>query len=146
MLKNFTFIVVRRFEAFLVCLILSAVFILSFTAHAQENAKTVRVDRYESPLNQMDEFGRRSGYAYEYRQKIGAYSGWNYEYVEGSWPKLLQMLIDSEIDLMIDVSNIGECRRIHAARFVCIRLKDGTEKVVENTVPKVNGIGCKKLA
>ena len=54
--------------------------------------------------------------------------------------------IDGKIDLMIDVSNIGECRRIHAARFVCIRLKEGTEKVVENTVPKVNGIGCKKLA
>ena len=54
---------------------------------------------------QTDEFGRRSGYAYEYQQKIATYTGWNYEYVEGSWPDLLQMLMDGEIDLMSDVSH-----------------------------------------
>jgi hypothetical protein len=108
--------------------------------------KTVRVGWYESPLKQTDEFGRRSGYAYEYQQKIVAYIGWNYEYVEGSWSELLQMPIDSEINLMSDISHIDECAGLMPLRFVRIRLKDGTEEVVENTIPKVNGIGCRKLA
>lgn len=62
------------------------------------STKTVRVGWYESPFNMTDQFGRRSGYAYDYQQKIAAYTGWNYEYVEGSWPDLLQMLMDGEID------------------------------------------------
>ena len=103
-----TFTITRRFEALLTCFILLAVLMLPFTAHAQENAKTVRVGWYESAFNQTDEFGRRSGYAYEYQQKIAAYTGWNYEYVEGSWPELLQMLINGEIDLMSDVSKTDQ--------------------------------------
>ena len=71
---------------------------------AQGSGEAVRVGWYESPFNETDQFGRRSGYAYEYQQKIAAYTGWRYEYVKGSWPELLQMLIDGEIDLMGDVS------------------------------------------
>ena len=64
----------------------------------------IRVGWYESPFNSTDPLGRRSGYAYDYQQKIAAYSGWTYEYVEGSWSDLLQMLSDGKIDLMSDVS------------------------------------------
>ena len=102
------FTITRRFEALLMCFILLAIFIIPFTAHAKENDKTVRVGWYESPFNMTDSYGRRSGYAYEYQQKIAAYTGWNYEYIEGSWPELLQMLIDGEIDLMSDVSYTDE--------------------------------------
>ena len=98
----------RRFAILLLCIVLAASPMLPIIAHAQENGKTVRVGWYESPFNQTDAFGRRSGYAYEYQQKIAAYTGWHYEYVEGSWPELLQMLIDGEIDLMSDVSYTDE--------------------------------------
>ena len=70
----------------------------------QQAGKVVRVGWYESPYNTTDQFGRRSGYAYEYQRKVAAYTGWTFEYVEGTWPKLLQMLVDGEIDLMSDVS------------------------------------------
>ncbi len=106
------------------CVILSALFMLTFTAHAQENAKTVRVGWYESPFNQTDEFGRRSGYTYEYQQKIAAYTGWNYEYVEGSWPELIQMLMDGEIDLMSDISYTDE----RAVSMLFSELPMGTEE------------------
>ena len=92
----------------MLCFVVAMTFMLPLAAFAQETGKTVRVGWYESPFNQTDEFGRRSGYAYEYQQKIAAYTGWNYEYVEGSWPDLLQMLIDGEIDLMSDVSYTDE--------------------------------------
>ena len=102
------FLHTKRFAALLLCFILAAC-MPPVSAYAQKNApKTVRVGWYESPFNTTDQFGRRSGYAYDYQQKIAAYTGWNYEYVEGSWPVLMQMLIDGEIDLMSDVSYTEE--------------------------------------
>ena len=95
-------------------------FMLPLAAHAQEPGKTVRVGWYESPFNTMDQFGRRSGYAYDYQQKIAAYTGWNYEYVEGSWPELLQMLINGEIDLMSNVSYTDE--RAESMLFSSLRM------------------------
>ncbi len=46
--------------------------------------KVVRVGWYESPFNYTDSFGRRAGYAYEYQQKVAAYTGWTYEYVNAT--------------------------------------------------------------
>ena len=70
--------------------------------------KVVRVGWYESAYNNTDRFGHRSGYAYEYQQKIAAYTGWKYEYVEGNWVTLLEMLQKGEIDLLSDVSYTPE--------------------------------------
>ena len=98
----------KRMIAMMLCLFMVMALMLPLAAQAQETGKTVRVGWYESPFNTTDQFGRRSGYAYDYQQKIAAYTGWNYEYVEGSWPELMQMLIDGEIDLMSDVSYTDE--------------------------------------
>ncbi|MBO4377896.1 MAG: EAL domain-containing protein [Clostridia bacterium] len=114
----------RRFAAFLLCLVLAAVFMPPTSAYAQSTPKTVRVGWYESPFNLTDEHGRRTGYAYEYQQKIAAYSGWNYEYVKGSWPDLMQMLIDGKIDLMSDVSYTAE----RSALMLFSSLPMGTEE------------------
>ena len=75
---------------------------VSAEAKSSDEGKLVRVGWYESPFNRTDQFGRKSGYAYEYQRKIAAYTGWKYEYVEGSWPELLQMLMDGEIDPFIE--------------------------------------------
>ena len=74
-------------------------------AYAEEATKNVvRVGWYESSFCYYDQFGRRCGIDYEYQQKISAYTGWTYEYVEGSWPELLKKLENGEIDLLSDVS------------------------------------------
>ena len=83
---------------------MALILMIPLTAHVQGSGKTLRVGWYESPLNTIDQFGCRSGYSYDYQQTIAAYTGWNYEYVEGSWPELLKMLVTGEIDLMSDVS------------------------------------------
>ena len=92
--------------------ILSTFFILAFwgnsVLYADTNPKTVRVGWYESPFNIMDESGRRSGYGYEYQRKIAAYTGWEYEYVEGTWTDLFGMLERGEIDMLSDVSYTKE--------------------------------------
>ena len=97
-----------RLLSTLLLLALAAALALPMGAFAAGGKNVVRVGWYESPFNSTDELGRRSGYAYEYQQRIAAYTGWTYEYVEGSWPELLQMLADGRIDLLSDVSYTEE--------------------------------------
>ena len=97
-----------RLAALLLCLALIAAILPAASAGTDNNGKIVRVGWYESSFNRTDSLGRRSGYAYEYQMKLAAYTGWQYEYVEGSWPELLQKLIRGEIDLMSDVSYTPE--------------------------------------
>ena len=96
-------------------LVLAAILLLSllmpagaYARDAKDSPEVVRVGWYESPFNMTDDLGRRSGYAYDYQQKIAAYTGWTYEYVEGSWSDLLEMLMDGRIDLLSDVSYTDE--------------------------------------
>ena len=88
--------------------IYALVFLLIALDVAAKPKKVVRVGWYESAYNSTDRFGHRSGYAYEYQQKIAAYTGWKYEYVEGNWVTLLEMLQNGEIDLLSDVSYTPE--------------------------------------
>ena len=98
---------IKRIAVFLLCLALGAA-MLAVPGLAEDERETVRVGWYDSPFNQMDELGRRSGYAYEYQRKIAAYTGWKYEYVEGSWTELMDMLMEGKIDLMSDISFMQE--------------------------------------
>ncbi len=64
--------------------------------------KEVRVGYYE---NEVFQEGARpdtvkTGYAYEYYQKISEYTGWQYKYVYGEFGDLYQMLLDGDIDFL----------------------------------------------
>ena len=98
----------RRAAAWLVGLVLAAAALAPVAARAQEDRKVVRVGWYESAFHRTDAFGRRSGYGYEYQQRVATFTGWNYEYVEGSWSELYEMLVAGEIDLLSDVSYTEE--------------------------------------
>lgn len=115
---------VKRSVIILVLLFFSTVLFLPFSLRAQESGRNVRVGWYESPFNSTDEYGRRSGYAYEYQLKISAYSGWDYTYVDGSWTDLMQMLKDGDLDLLSDVSYTEE----RAKDMLFSELPMGTEE------------------
>ena len=78
---------------------------------ARNETKTIRVGWHEEPYFIKDQLGRKSGYSYEYQQKLAAYTGWEYEYVEGSWAELTQKLKTGEIDLLANVSYSEERAR-----------------------------------
>ena len=98
----------KRKTALLLFLMLLAVILIPAGDQTHASGEVVRVGWFESSFNSTDQLGRRSGYAYDYQQKIAAYSGWTYEYVEGSWSELLQMLTEGRIDLLADVSYTEE--------------------------------------
>ena len=96
---------IKAVGALLLCLVLTVTLLaLSGLCASAAERKLVRVGWFDSALNRVDASGRRSGYAYEYQQKIAAYTGWQFEYVEGTWPELLEMLENGEIDLLSEVS------------------------------------------
>ena len=94
----------RRAAVVLLCMVFVMLCLLPAVSPAETEIKTVRVGWFDTPFNSKDSFGRRTGYSYEYQRKIAAYTGWKYQYVEGTWSELVQMLQEGRIDLMSDVS------------------------------------------
>ena len=82
---------------------------ISVSATEEDDEKTVRVG-YVNALN-YEEGGEgeyKSGAGYEYLQKISYLTGWNYEYVYGSFSECCDMLANGEIDLFGNVSYTPE--------------------------------------
>ena len=76
--------VCRRLYVLLLGLFLILASFHLYMVKAEENeTKTVRVGFFSCPFNIRDENGHMSGYAYDYQQDIAAYTGWDYEYMEG---------------------------------------------------------------
>ncbi len=100
---------IRNMLILVLCLIIGFGCIQPAAVNAADSGeKKVRVGWYESPFNITSANGIRSGYAYEYQMKIAGYTNWEYEYVDGSFPELLEKLKAGEIDLLSDVSYTEE--------------------------------------
>ena len=74
----------------------------ALTSYAEGQSTTVRVGYYENEVFQegAQEGSVKTGYAYEYYQKLSEYTGWRYEYVYGEFGDLYQMLLDGKIDFL----------------------------------------------
>lgn len=84
----------------------------SFIPSVQRQQKVVRVG-YVS-VKGYEEGGPgeyKTGFGYEYFQKISYYTGWKYEYVHGSFSQLIGMLEKGEIDLLGNVSRTPARRK-----------------------------------
>lgn len=79
------------------------IFVLRCNVCAEEiNDKVVKVGYYENESFQegASEGAVKSGYSYEYLQKIATYTGWKYEYIYGSWSEMYDAFVKGEIDLL----------------------------------------------
>ncbi len=93
-----------------VCLCLSVFLLLvclPLQALATES-KVVRVGWYDGGYNITGPSGERSGYGYDFQQTVAAYTGWRYEYVNGSSVELLEKLQRGEIDMLNCISYTPE--------------------------------------
>ena len=99
---------IKRILSFALCLLAAVTLALPVAAHAEESEKVVRVGWHEEPYFITDQYGRWSGYTYDYQQKLISFTGWKYEYVEGTWSELMQMLKNGEIDMMGNISYTEE--------------------------------------
>lgn len=88
------------------------IFFSCFCVFEQAEAvqRTVKVG-YMKSLNFMEgdsDSEIKSGYAYEYMQKLSYYTGWKYVYVYGQWKELMEKLQTGEIDILAGVSITDE--------------------------------------
>ena len=89
--------------AILLCFIMQTVFMCPLSVASVDNeSKPVRVGYYENEVFQegAQPGSVKTGYAYEYYQKLSEYTGWRYEYVYGEFSDLYQMLLDGKIDFL----------------------------------------------
>ena len=64
----------KKVIKFIFILVLFPILFLSVNSFAKEE-KIIRVGWFESVFNRTDEDGRKSGYCYDYQQKISVYTG-----------------------------------------------------------------------
>ena len=99
----------QKYGCFLLCLfILCTLIPVPVSASEKTEPETVRVGWYEDSYNITGKNGERSGYGYEYQQSVASYTGWSYEYVNAGWSELLEMMENSQIDMMSGVSYTDE--------------------------------------
>lgn len=82
------------------------VFVFSNVSVSAKEQETVKVGYYFSHNFQegTDDTSPKSGYGYEYLQKLASYTGWKYEYIYGEWNDLFEKLKNGDIDLMAGVA------------------------------------------
>nr|WP_295264071.1 transporter substrate-binding domain-containing protein [uncultured Blautia sp.] len=87
------------------CLCMGILAFFSVNVSAQDT-EPVKVGYYFSHNFQegADDTSPKSGYSYEYLQKLASYTGWKYEYIYGEWDELFEKLKNGEIDLMAGVA------------------------------------------
>ncbi|MDD2971397.1 MAG: transporter substrate-binding domain-containing protein [Lachnospiraceae bacterium] len=83
--------------------------IIPVYAELPKSGKTIRVGcvDIDNFLVQKED-GTVSGYGAEYLEEIAKYTGWNYEYISGTWNECMDRLKNGEIDLLLPAEYSSE--------------------------------------
>ena len=81
--------------------------VYAFAAESQKE-RVVRIGVPDDTYDKINENGKRSGYGYEYLQKISGYTGWKYEYVDCTWENCFDKLKNDELDMIEGISYTEE--------------------------------------
>jgi len=95
----------RLYSLLLCCVWALCALIPTITAAAEKELRTVRVGYVN--VKGYEEGGEgeyKTGFGYEYLQKIAYHTGWKYEYVHGTLSTLIPMLIEGKIDLLGNIT------------------------------------------
>ncbi len=135
------------------CFLLSVLFAARFcfavpAAEPEEDVLKVGFFAF-SGYHVMDENGRRSGYGYDFLQKLASYADWTYEYVgyDGSYAEALDLLRSGEVDLVTSVTKTAEREEEFlfsdqniGYNSTIMTVKAGSQTVVEGDYSTYNGI------
>ena len=89
------------------CILFSICPVYAFAAENQKE-RVVRIGVPDDTYDKINGNGKRSGYGYEYLQKIAGYTGWNYEYVDCTWENCFDKLKNDELDIIEGISYTEE--------------------------------------
>ena len=103
------------------CILFSICPVYAFAAENQKE-RVVRIGVPDDTYDKINGNGKRSGYGYEYLQKIAGYTGWNYEYVDCTWENCFDKLKNDELDIIEGISYTEE--RAETMLFSAIPMGD----------------------
>ena len=97
----------------------------------------------------IEEDGRRSGYGYEFLQRLAIHGGWSYEYLgyNGSYAESLDMLRNGQVDIVTSVSKTPEREEEFlfsdqsiGVNSTIFTVKAGNQNIVEGDYATYDGI------
>lgn len=93
---------IRRYMVFFSFIVLCGIFSVNpLAAEAGQEKETVRVAFPEvKGYSETDAYGNRSGITYDFLSEIAKYTGWEYEFVDGSYEELMEEIEAGRIDLI----------------------------------------------
>lgn len=103
------------------CILFSICPVYAFAAENQKE-RVVRIGVPDDTYDKINENGKRSGYGYEYLQKIAGYTGWKYEYVDCTLENCFDKLKNDELDMIEGISYTEE--RAETMLFSAIPMGD----------------------
>ncbi len=96
----------KRLFALTLSMLMLVTIMFPGTVHAARE-KTLRIGYIDyQGFIQQNEDGTYEGYGVDYLNEISKYTGWKYEYVFGTWPKLLEKLKNKEIDFLCSAQKV----------------------------------------
>ena len=140
----------KRLLSFLLAVMLLVMAMPGASAAGSEEGEVLRVGFFAfSGYHVVDGDGRRSGYGYEFLQKLAIHAGWTYEYVgyDESYAQSLDMLRSGQVDVVTSVSKTPEREKEFlfseqniGYNSTILTVKAGNETVVEGDYATYDGI------
>ncbi len=140
----------------LLCLALAALLSAAFSpaayaaGPAAKQTEILRVGYFAFPgYHIIEENGHRSGYGYEFLQRLAIHGGWCYEYVgyDGSYADALDMLRNGEVDIVTSVSRTPQREEEFlfsdqsiGVNSTIFTVKSGNQDIVEGDYSTYDGI------
>ena len=145
----------------LLSLLLTAFLFMSpcLTVHAANlsanHPEVLRVGFFAFPgYHIIEDDGHRSGYGYEFLQRLAIHGGWTYEYLgyDGSYADALDMLRNGEVDIVTSVSRTPEREEEFlfsdqsiGVNSTIFTVKSGNQDIVEGDYATYDGISVGML-
>lgn len=116
--------------------------------HAEKEVINVGFFAFEG-YHMQDEDGTRSGYGYDFLQKLSVYTGWTYNYVgyDKSWSDMQEMLMDGTIDMVTSAQKTEERQKNFAfsaesigTNSAVLTVKSGNTKYTAGDYTTYNGM------
>ncbi len=140
----------RRPAYFVLTVLFLLAFFRSLAWGDPYSQRTIRVAFFDFPGYQsVDKTGRRSGYGYEFLQRLAVHAGWHYRYLGdgASYAEALDMLRRGEVDIVTSVSKTPErekeflfSKKSIGSNSTIFTVKAGNERVVEKDYATYNGL------
>ncbi len=154
--RNYSMKRIRPLYFLLTALLLaSSCFPARASEPAEEQPEVLRVGFFAfSGYHTIGEDGHRTGYGYEFLQRLAIHAGWSYEYIgyDESYAAALDMLRNGEVDIVTSVSKTPEREKEFlfsnqdiGSNSTIFTVKAGNENIVEGDYSTYDGVSVGML-